>query len=472
MATPATLPLSEIVDVTVLIAPQAPAAPQFNQALIIGNSGVIPTSGANSRVRKYLTLAQMLTDGFSTSDPEYIAAQIYLSQVPAPQNGIWIGAQDPGGLNTLNITSGGHAGTGYQVGDILTVVQGGASGGTLQVVTLGGSGAVATFVVLTAGTGYTVGTALTTTGGHGTGLEVDITMVGESALLAAIACRTASLSWYLFMVTDAVDADHLALAGFAQTATPNTVYIFSTADANVLNNVTNNILQELKALNYNRVMGWYNTTQSGVFPNNIYAAAAVMGLAMGLNTGLANSYYTMALKQLVGITTEPLTPTQVGNPTSQGGGGILGNNGNLYLSYGSQFSVTNWGTMANGQFFDEIINLDMLVANIGINVMDLLISVPALPQTDVGETQLLQVVSAAAEQSRQIGFIAGGTWEGVQILKLVQGDTLGNGYLAQAAPYSTQAPTDRAARKAMPIYLAIIEAGAVHFVTIGVYVQR
>lgn len=469
MSTPATLPLSEIVDVTVQIAPQAPAAPEFNQALIIGNSGVIPTTGAQARIRQYFTLAEMIADGFATSDPEYIAAQIYLSQVPAPQNGIWIGAQDPSGMHTLNITSGGHAGTGYTVGEVVTVVQGGASGGTIKVLSLGGSGAVATFAVLTAGTGYTVGTALATTGATGTGLELDITVVGESALLAAIACRTASLSWYLFMVTDAVDADHLDLAGFAQAATPNTVYMFSTADAAVLNNSAGNLFIQLKALDYNRTLGIYNTTQSGLFPNNIYAAAAIMGVAMGLNTGLAGSYYTLKFKQLVGITTEPLTPTQIGGP---GGSGMEGNNGNLYLSYGSQFNIFEQGTMFNGQFFDEIINLDMLVANIGINVMDVLISQPSIPQTDSGETQLIQAVAAAANQSRLIGFIAPGTWEGVQIIKLVPGQTLPDGFLAQAFPYSTQSPVDRAARKAMPIYLAIIEAGAVHFITIGVFVQR
>lgn len=471
MSSPATLPLSEIVDVTVQIAPQAPSAPEFNQALVIGNSGVIPTTGPGARIRKYFTTAAMLADGFATNDPEYIAATLYFSQNPAPQNGLWVGAQDPSGLSALNITAGGHAGTGYQIGDLLTVTQGGASGGVIQVLTVTG-GAVATFAVQQAGTGYSVAGALATTGGHGTGLEVDITAVGESALLAAIACRTASLIWYLFMVTDAVDADHLALAGWAQAATPNTVYVFSTADANVLNNVTGNILAQLKALDYNRTFGMYNTAQSGLFPNNIYAAAAMMGLAMGLNTGLAGSYYQLKFKQLVGITTEPLTPTQIGTLPTLGGGGIEGNNGNLYLSFGSQFEWLEQGTMSNGQFFDEIINLDMLVAQIQINVLDLLISTPALPQTDPGETQLIQAVSAAAQQSRQIGFISPGTWEGVQIIKLVAGDTLPSGFLAQAFPYATQSPSDRAARKAMPIYLAIIESGAVSFITIGIFVQR
>lgn len=458
----ATLPLDLIVDVVVQIAPQAPAQPTFNQGLIIGPSGIIPAVGANSRVRKYTSLAQMLTDGFSTSDPEYIAASLYFSQQPTAQF-LWVGCQNPSGINGVAI-HGANEGTGYQVGDVLTVVQGSASGGTVQVTTLGGSGAVTGIALLTAGDGYTTGSSLATTGGHGTGAEVDIASVLEPALLAAIACRQASSAWYTFMVTDAVDADHLALAGWAQTADPVAVYFYSTSDAAVLGNSGGNIATTMKASNFDRVFGMYNTTQTGLFPNNIYAAAAAMGVSAGLNTGLANSYYTMKFKQLVGIGTEPLTISQITTLESL--------NINLYLSYANAYTFLEQGTMANGQFFDEIINLDMLVSAIQFSVMNLLVGNPAIPQTDPGETQLIQAVNQACESSRLIGFLAGGVWDGVQILKLLPGQTIPLGYLSQAPPYSTQTQSDRQARKAMPIYTAIIEAGAVHSVLIGVYVQR
>ena len=70
-----------------------------------------------------------------------------------------------------------------------------------------------------------------------------------------------------------------------------------------------------------------------------------------------------------------------------------------------------------------------------------------------------------------IGYIAGGVWEGAPVLGLKIGQALPLGFLDQAQPYALQSAGDRAARKAMPIYCAIIEAGAVHSVVVQVNVQ-
>ena len=460
MSTQPTLPLSDIVDVIVEISPQAPATPTFNQGLIIGASGVI--NSQTTRLIKVGSPNDVLAAGFATSDPEYIAASLYFSQTPTPLFG-WIGAQDPSGLNTVVIHSG-NAGSGYAVNDVLTVVQGAASGGTIKVTTVDGSGALTGIALLTSGTGYSVASGLTTTGGTGSGAEVDISSIGEPALQAAIACRNANFSWYEFMITDAADADHLALALWAQTASPQVVYFYSTNDANVLSGAAGNIAEIMHADEYGRVFGMYNTTQSGLYPNNIYAAAAAMGVACGLTTELPNSYYTMKFKQLVGIATEPLTLTQIGL--------LEGYGLNLYLNYANAYNILEQGTFPDGTFFDETVNLDILVSNIQFNVMDLLTASPAIPQTDPGETQLMQAVNAAGALSASIGFIAPGTWKGVQIINLKYGDTVPNGYLSQAYPYSTQSSANRDARQAMPIYLAITEAGATHSLVVGVYVMR
>jgi hypothetical protein len=182
------LPLQDVVDVVVQVGPQLPASPTFNQGLIIGPSGVIPTqSGFGSgalRIRQYSTLSGMLADGFTTSSPEYIAAQIYFSQNPASQY-VWIGAQCPSGINTLNPHSGA-IGTGYVVGDIVKIIQSGGVGGTAQVTSVSSSnGGVTGLSLLTSGQGYSVANDLATTGGTGSGLFVDITVVLEPALLAA-----------------------------------------------------------------------------------------------------------------------------------------------------------------------------------------------------------------------------------------------------------------------------------------------
>lgn len=457
------LPLSQVVDVTVLISPQAPATPTFNQGLIVGTSNVIGSvTGANPRVRRYTTLTAILADGFTLVSPEYLAASLYFGQVPAPQY-IWIGRQDLTAISAATVDAGG---TGYVVGDIVTVVQSGASLGQLQVLTVTG-GVVDTVqpVQGSQGTLYSVATDLPTTGGTGTGLTVNITVIGETALQAMEACRLASTQWWAACSLAAVDADHIAIGEWAQGITPQLMYFYTTGTAPSLNGTTGNVFSVLKAGSFSRAFGIYSTVQQGLAPNNIYSQAAAMGVAMGLNTGLANSYFTMKFKQLIGIIAEPLNLTQIGV--------IEGNNGNLYLDFANgDYNWIEQGVVASGQFFDEILNLDMLASNIQFNCVDLLTSVPSIPQTNAGQSQILNAVNQACAQSALIGFIAPGTWEGVTILNLSAGTSLPNGYTSQSASYLTQATADKVARKSMPVYVAIIEAGAVHSILIGVYVQQ
>lgn len=463
MASPTTLPLSEIVDVAIYVSPQAPPLPTFNQGLIVGPSTHIPSiGGTNPRVRQYANVAAMASDGFLTTDPEYIAASMYFEQT-LPPSVVWIGRQDLTAITGLTVGAGG---TGWNVGDTFNITQAGASLGVGKVTTAN-AGVVTGVAIEQAGTGYVVANGLATAAispAIGTGLTVDVTSVGETALAALQACRTASLQWWACMVTDAVKADHEAIAAWIETATPSSCYFYTTSDADALAGTAGNVFTTLKAQNYSRSFGQYATDQNAAFPNNIYACAAAMGIAMGSNTGLANSAFTMKFKVEVGVATEPLTLTSIGV--------IEANNGNLYLSYGNAYTLLEQGVMANGQFFDEILNLDMLSSAIQYAIMNLLVAAPKIPQTDAGQTQLIAAVNDALEEAYIRGFIGSGTWNGVQILNLKPGQSLPKGYSVQSPPYSQQSTADRQARKSMPIYAAIIEAGAVHSVLIGIYVQR
>lgn len=471
MGTVATLPLSPIVNVTVNVSPQAPPTPTFNQGLIVGTSNVIGSvTGINPRIREYNTLLQMAADGFQLTSPEYVAASLYFGQTPAPQF-LWIGRQD---LTALSTTAGiavvsADEGTGYVVGDTFLVVQTGGSLGVGRVTSIGTSGAVTGVAVIEGqqGTGYTISlTSATTTAltGIGTGLEVTIDNVGETALQAIEACRVASPSWYVFCSLAASDADDLIIAQWAQSQTPQCVYFYTTSSVTALNGTTGNVFSLIKAAALSRAFGLYSTTQQGLSPNNIYSMAAAMGVAMGRNTGLAGSYFTIALKQLTGITPEPLSPTQVGT--------ITGNNGNVYLSYANSYQILQNGVMGSGQYFDQILNLDMVSSDYQFSIMNVLVGAGAIPQTDAGQSTLINVVNQANARAVARGFIAAGTWEGVTILNLTAGTALPDGYLTQSAPFSTQSTSDRDARKSMPIYVALIQAGAIQSVIIGVYVQQ
>ena len=476
------LPLSIIADITVITSSPQVASPTFNTGLIIGTSTAIPSYGTNPIIRKYLQgtwSTAMQTDGFTASDPEYIAAQLHFSQSPAPQ-ALFIGRQDLTAINTA-IPHSGNAGTGYVVGDIISVTQVGASNGYLRVATIGAGGAVDTLTTILGqqGTGYSVATGLSTTGGTGTGLEVDITVIGQTALQAVQLCRVTNPQWYCCMVTGAADADHIAIAAWTQSQV-GTTYFGTTGDVNVLNGVVANVLDTIYGASSSRTWMQYSTTQSSLYPNQIYFVAAVMGQAMASNTQLANSAFTEKFSggvPLVGVYTEPLSTTQISN--IEGVIPAQGPNGNLFLNYANSFSILEQGTMmAEDVFFDQILNLDVLASNIQYNILNLLTTVPKVPQTDAGQQLLVQAVENACAQALLTGFLTGGTWQGQTINvgpnPLISGTALPSGYIVLTPSYATWGkanPALVAARQAPPIYVAIIEAGAVHFVTIAVMVQ-
>jgi hypothetical protein len=466
MSSPA-LALTPVVNVTIIAGPQLGTPPTFNQGLIIGTSTAIPTFGGlgQTRLRQYAGLSGMLTDGFSVSSPEYIAAQLYFGQTPAPQY-LWVGRRDLTSLATV-VPHTGAAGTNYVVNDVVNINQSNATGGQAQVLTVNSVGAVTSLAVVTQndGTGYTVANSVSTSGGSGSGLAVDITAVGETCLVAFTNCRVANSTWYAGMVIGAAAADHQAIAAYVQAAQPLTSYWYTTSDANVLSSGTADVMSVLKAANYQNAQGIYSTTQSGLAPSNAYACTAAMGLEMGLNTQLANSYFTMWGKVLAGVVAEPLTPSQINL--------IQSKNGNVYVGYVNQYTLLQQGVVANGLYIDQVLNRAILCANLQYAVMNLLVSVPSVPQTDAGEQQLIHVCNTVLQNAVTSGYLAAnGTYEGIQpVVNLVPGAPLPAGFLCQAYPYVNQTAADHAARKAMPIYIVINEAGAVQSVVIEVIVN-
>lgn len=450
------LPLTPIVDVIVLVGPPAVAPPQYNQGILIGNSARIPYA---TRVQQFASLNAMATYGFQPTDPEYIAAQSYFSQTPTPEY-VWIGLQNTTALKTV-IPHSGSGGTGYVLGDQILVNQGGGSAGYVQVSTIGGGGVVTGLSIplqtgaVGPGTGYAIGSALTTTGGSGTGLQVDISAIGETPLVAFTNCRLANTTWYNGVVLTAVTADHEAIAAYAEAATPSTFYYGTTSDATVLSGASNNLAAFLKAANYKRTAIIYSTTQGGNAPNNIYAAAALMGSVNGQDTQQPNSYFTEWGKILVGVIPEPLTQAQINV--------INGNNCNTYVGYVGAYTLLQPGITPSGLYIDQTLFRDILAAGITYSVMNLLYDSPSIPQTNPGEQQLIHAVNEACAAQIVTGYLAPGTYKGAQpIVNLQPGDPMPAGYVTQAYPYSQQSVADQQARKAMPIYCVVNESGATH----------
>lgn len=80
------LPVSNVVNVEVIMSPTAATGRNFGSLLILGSSTVIPVS---ERIRLY-TAAEDIAKDFGRDSPEYSAASVYFSQSPAPTQ-IYIG---------------------------------------------------------------------------------------------------------------------------------------------------------------------------------------------------------------------------------------------------------------------------------------------------------------------------------------------------------------------------------------------
>lgn len=86
------LTLDPVVQVNVMVGAAATASNVYDVGLILGSSTTI---GTTTRVKRYKSLAEMATDGFDTSDAEYIAAAKYFGVNPAPVE-VLVGMIDSG----------------------------------------------------------------------------------------------------------------------------------------------------------------------------------------------------------------------------------------------------------------------------------------------------------------------------------------------------------------------------------------
>lgn len=277
----------------------------------------------------------------------------------------------------------------------------------------------------------------------------------EDIVTALLDCRKKSSDWYGFTTcTDITDQQLEALAD-ATESLEATVFFGITKSTDVTEGTEGNIVNKINAKNYDRtIITWHENALFG---------CGLLGYAMGANTGLINSAYSLKFKQIVGQVASNLSTDAVNN--------IERYYGNCYVTRAK--AQYEQGTCASGTWFDEIINLDKLVNDIQLNVYDLLYSLPKEPQTEGGHADIAGVIGQACEQARKIGFIGENLkWRRTSILNLSKGDVLPNGYLIQWEDVNEQADADRDARKSQPFYVCINLAGAIHSVVIQVNVSR
>lgn len=279
--------------------------------------------------------------------------------------------------------------------------------------------------------------------------------VDETYVEALTDARAKSTEWYGFTTCEAIsDSDLEDIADAVEVMDAN-MYMANTSSSTALVDNASNIIKIINAKKYDRTIITYHTSN--------YYSCGLLGYAMGANTGLRNSAYTLKFKQIAGQVASDLTTSQVNT--------IEKYYGNCYVTRAD--AQYEQGTCASGTWFDEMINLDKLVNDIQLNVYDLLYSLPKEPQTEAGHNDIAGVISQACEQARKIGFIGEGLkWRRSSILSLSKGDILPTGYLIQWDEVNNQSDADRDARKSQTFYVCINLAGAIHSVVIQVNVSR
>lgn len=276
------------------------------------------------------------------------------------------------------------------------------------------------------------------------------------------ACRDVDGEWYVgIYCADATKEEHLACAEYFESMKPNSLYAYTTSDADVLTDAGGNIFAAMKALKYRRSIGQYSSQHPD-------AICAIIGWAMGAMTGTAGSAYTLAYKSEVGVMTENATSVFASRAVDK----IKANNGNVYINRGSYYDIFEAGTMADGTWFDEMIFLDKYQNDMQLALMDLLYQNNKIAQTEAGMTRLFNAITEVCETMHKVGFVEAGVWKSGELLSLSYGDTLPKGYFIQSEFIDAQPQSDRDARKAPPIYVALKLAGAIHHVTVQVDVNR
>lgn len=490
------LTVDGVVQVQMQVAPQAPVAKGFGTLLLIGTNSL----PLEERIRQYTQISDVGVD-FATSTQEYLAAQAYFGQSPAPallMIGNRFAAAQAGKLR-------GSAGVSALFTDYQSVTNGGfdvsVNGTLIQVTGLNLSGAASMaaiaaliqtklaaglastlctwntnkFVIAspTTGTASLVSLAAAPTGaGSPTDASTLLGFTGAAGALpvAGIALETmattllasdifaaGSSGWYGLALTSAASVqDNKDAAAYAETG--KKLFFYTISDPNAeLAAATSDLGYFFKNLTYNRSAGSFSTSS----PN---AADSLAARFFIVDYSQPQSTITGKFKQEPGVMLEPVTPTQAA--------ALKAKNLNYYVDRGG-LAMVEEGVVANGRFIDEVIGLDWLQATVQNAVFTVLAtSTTKIPQTDAGVAILVQAVDLALSKGALNGLLAPGIWTGQSLGTKKTGDLLETGYYVFAQAVKDQLPADRALRKAPALTAICIGAGAIHSCAITITFQR
>ena len=369
--------------------------PGFGIPMILGYSATW-----TDRLRYYEDLPSMVADSFSTSSPEYLAAEAAFSQNPRPtQIAIGRGTNKPTQVYVIGVASVQNN-TVYN----LDVVAPGAS--PTNPVTFTSSGSATNDNIIAgivaalngvSGKNYTAaatgssGTMVCTVTGSAAGnwfsIEIEsLTLLdskqtsadpGVAADLTAIAL--AQPTWYglytFFNSQAIVTAAAAWIEANARIYLPDVVDTLAVTTSGG-DGGTGDTLDALCTSNYTRTMGSYHPIPAEMF------GAAWLGRVLPTDPGSA----TWKFKTLAGVSATVLTETQRGNLLSRHGNGIESI---------ASLSITFEGTVADGEYLDAIVGDDWVKSDMQLRIFNVLVGVDKVEYEDTG----IALVEAAVRAS-------------------------------------------------------------------------
>lgn len=426
--------LDNVVKLNITRSAAAVSRPGFGIALILGASA---TGWGSDRIRTYTSPAAMLEDGFSTGDLEYKQASKLYSQTVKPQKfkvGRRLTAVAQVKTFTPDVTTQSIQhyiatidGVEYDFTSDATPTAAEVVTGLIALINADSAAKVTasgtTTLILTAdvaGIGFSATGSANLTGVDttpNTGVATDIAQINDI-----------DKDWYALILCDRNNEQIMEAAATIESM--RRIFVTMTADAAVIAAGTTDIASRLKAKGYNRTYYGYSADQ----------ASGPEGAMLGEILPRVVGSYTAKFKSMAGITTDPLTDSQITIAKSK--------NANIYTVIAGQ-GTTEEGVVASGEFLDVIIGVDWIHVNMQADIFQILRDNPKIPMTNAGGATLEQAITNRLNLAVTNGILTNDPEPEVNVPLVSDLD-----------------PADKVARKFSGITFKAYLAGAVHAVEI------
>lgn len=344
------------------------------------------------RAKVYNSLAEAVTDGFTSSTKVYKALSQYFGQDVSIDQVVVGRRQIP--TVTLTYTAADTTAYSFKVNDVLVTFTSGVSATTATITTgLKAALTSAGVTAVTAGASTTtlvLTPATATTDYSITAVSSNITQtnsaVTENWDVAIEAVRAVNDTWYHLNTESHVEADVLAIALYVETL--DKLYSWSSQAAAIITSSTTDTASKLKGFGYARTFAMYSGTADTTFPE-----CGRVGRFAPEQAGSNVWVY----KTLVGVTADNLTSSQVGYAhgknvsTYETVGGVSANIGNL---------------TASGENIDVMVFVDWLKSRMQEAIWFLQVNSQKIGYTSAGATAIEGEIRKVLAEGIQAGGLA------------------------------------------------------------------